>query len=408
MPRSSGTHSADVGPVGVELLALRHRVEHPEVGRGVAAGAGHPLPVELVLRHVAVHQPLHEVRGAALPAHVQVLDQERRDDHAHPVVHPAERAQLAHAGVDERVAGPPGRPGRERGVAVVPRVVGHDGPQRPVRRAGVVPEHVGVELAPRELGAERRDVERRGGEVGEQRPRVQLAVLQRDREHRRARRGRAGRAGSRTAPGRRAGTTPSARAPRASPAGGSRTSVAGASGSAVGPRRRPTAPRGRGAGAAQPWSSHAPRNGVNTWNGVPPCVVRRPGATAYGEPVRTSGTRERPLDGVVATAAVRLGRRGHVHGGRADLPDHAGNTSPETRAARPAARRWPRPAPAGCARGTPGAARRTSATGRGRRRTTARPRRRRPGPASPPRRSAGLSASLRSRRNQWIVGTRRR
>ena len=47
---------------------------------------------------------------------------------------------------------------------------------------------------------------------------------------------------------------------------------------------------GRRAGAAQPWSSHAPRKGVNTWNGVPPCVVSRPGATAYGEPVRTSGT----------------------------------------------------------------------------------------------------------------------
>ena len=49
-----------------------------------------------------------------------------------------------------------------------------------------------------------------------------------------------------------------------------------------------------------------------------------PGATAYGEPVRTSGTRA-PLDGVVATTAVRLGRRGDVHRGGADLARDRGH-----------------------------------------------------------------------------------
>ena len=68
----------DVGPVRVELLALRGRVEDPEVRRRVGAGARDPLPVVLVGGQVAVGQPLHEVPGAVPPPHVQVLDEERR------------------------------------------------------------------------------------------------------------------------------------------------------------------------------------------------------------------------------------------------------------------------------------------------------------------------------------------
>ena len=59
--------------------------------------------------------------------------------------------------------------------------------------------------------------------------------------------------------------------------------------------------RGRGAGARQPCSRQARANGVNTWKGVPSRLVTRPGVTAYGEPVRTSGTSPRAC----STAASR-------------------------------------------------------------------------------------------------------
>ena len=44
---------------------------------------------------------------------MQVLDQERRHDHADPVVHEAGLAELAHAGVDDRETGRAGFPGLE-------------------------------------------------------------------------------------------------------------------------------------------------------------------------------------------------------------------------------------------------------------------------------------------------------
>ena len=83
-----GHERAHVVAVRVELLALRDRVEDAEEGRGVGARAGDPLPAVLVGRQVAVDEVPHEVPGAPRPVQVQVLDEEARDDHAHPVVHP--------------------------------------------------------------------------------------------------------------------------------------------------------------------------------------------------------------------------------------------------------------------------------------------------------------------------------
>ena len=166
------------------------------------------------------------------------------------------------------------------------------------------------------------------------------------------------------------------------------TSVAGSSGTPSDGTSAHGTRCGRRAGADQPWSSHAPRNGVNTWNGVPPCVVRRPGATAYGRAGADQRHLERALDGVVASPTVRLGRRGDVHGRRPDLARDRGHhvgRAPVADHEPPAERLVERPqAPreVGQARG---AGRRARAPGR--RRTAARPRRRRRAPA-PPRRAA--------------------
>ena len=88
---------------------------------------------------------------AAAPVDVQVLDEEAGGDQPRAVVHPARRAELAHAGVDDRIARAALAPGVEVLVVAVPvdrvelAAVGVVGVAR------VVQEHVGVEVAPREL-----------------------------------------------------------------------------------------------------------------------------------------------------------------------------------------------------------------------------------------------------------------
>ena len=96
--------------------------------------------------------------GSERPPDVQVLGEEAGRDHPHPVVHPALVEQLAHRRVDHGVAGatlPPGldRVGDRRAVVLV----GHPGQRRAQvvpGRTRVVPQDIGVELAPGQLGRE--------------------------------------------------------------------------------------------------------------------------------------------------------------------------------------------------------------------------------------------------------------
>ena len=51
-----GSSFADESTLGIPALALAHRVEDAEVGRGVATGGGGPLPAAVVVGEVAVDQ----------------------------------------------------------------------------------------------------------------------------------------------------------------------------------------------------------------------------------------------------------------------------------------------------------------------------------------------------------------
>src|ERR1700751_6345529 len=98
--------------------------------RGVEAPARHrlrgdahrrdPLPVAVVVRLVAVEQQAHEPALAPAPVDPEILGQERADDEPGAIVNPALALQLAHAGVDERVAGPSLAPGLERLAGAAP------------------------------------------------------------------------------------------------------------------------------------------------------------------------------------------------------------------------------------------------------------------------------------------------
>lgn len=141
--------------VGVELFGLCRRVEDPKVRRGVGTGASDPLPVADVLGGVAVHQQATKVGFPPTPVHQQVLHQKGGDDHAHAVVHPAGGGQLTHAGVDDWIAGGAGTPRLKLLVVVLPlqRLVG--GPHGVPGEPWVLPEQVGVPVAPRQLSNDR-------------------------------------------------------------------------------------------------------------------------------------------------------------------------------------------------------------------------------------------------------------
>ena len=327
--------------------------------------------------------------------------------------------QLAHAGVDERVARPTLLPGREargggvgrgRVVAVEidePRLHGVGG------RPGPVPEHVGVEVAPRDLaGDRRRTLAGELGEVGQHRPGVQVAPAQRGGDVR-------GRVGPRDVVqplvvGRPVGLAAQPVLP--APAGG-RLARRGGRGRGRAPRgpggppwraRRPSPRRPRGPGRARRGRARPGGTGRTPGTGVPLWLLSVPGATAYGEPGRVQRATV-PGQGVgdpgVAPASVRAEVRADVHGRGAepggDAGDHLLGPALEHGQARSAARRGStrsRSATAAvshAARPSPAERRRTgSLTKRGR---TA-------GPSSTAAPSAGLSARRKSRRTHQITG----
>ena len=96
---------ADIVALGIELLALQHRIEDAEIGRRIRARAGDPLPARGVIGEIGIDQRIPEPRLALAPVDEQMLDQERGGDHAHAIMHLAGRPQLAHAGIDDRIAG---------------------------------------------------------------------------------------------------------------------------------------------------------------------------------------------------------------------------------------------------------------------------------------------------------------
>ncbi len=153
-----GNEAADVDAFGIELLRLEHRVEDPEVRRGVRAAARRPLPAAVVVREVGVGELVLEPALTLSPVDVQVFGQERGRDHPRPVVHPVRRRELAHRGVDQRKAGASALPGLETGRILHPCEAVELGTEALGRDARKMEEDVVVELAPGELEDEPADV----------------------------------------------------------------------------------------------------------------------------------------------------------------------------------------------------------------------------------------------------------
>ncbi|CDA01754.1 putative deoxiribopirymidine photolyase [Klebsiella variicola CAG:634] len=115
--RQPATHKH---PLLIKLLALGGGVKYAEIGRGVGACRGRPLPAAVVRRQVAINQLTHEVALPCPPVEAQIFRQEAGDNHAQPVMHPAGGVKLAHRGIDYRKAGLPALPGLQGGVIFTP------------------------------------------------------------------------------------------------------------------------------------------------------------------------------------------------------------------------------------------------------------------------------------------------
>jgi hypothetical protein len=62
--------------VGIEFLALQDRIEDAEIGGGVGARAGDPLPARRIIRKIGVHQGIPEPVLALAPGNQQMLGQQ--------------------------------------------------------------------------------------------------------------------------------------------------------------------------------------------------------------------------------------------------------------------------------------------------------------------------------------------
>ncbi len=143
---------AHIGAVGVEFFRLQHGIEDAEVGRGIDADARDPLPVERIAGGIGVDQRVPEPCLAASPVDEQVLDEERSNDQARAIGQISGSPQLAHAGVDDRVAGLSSRPGAETPFVVAPGKALERLPQATRRQIRMGVELRGGEVAPAKLG----------------------------------------------------------------------------------------------------------------------------------------------------------------------------------------------------------------------------------------------------------------
>src|SRR6476646_10005211 len=147
--RELGHVATNVVTARIAALGLQRRVEHASTLRVVDTRPGDPLPVAAVRRDIPVEQQLLEPRGTVTPVDTEILDEEGRRDESRAVVHPPLARELAHARVDERVAGATLPPRVEGGAGVASAI----GPvvQVGARRLGERAQELCVEVSPAHL-----------------------------------------------------------------------------------------------------------------------------------------------------------------------------------------------------------------------------------------------------------------
>src|SRR5688572_27893343 len=146
--RELGHPTAYVVSVGVELFALRDRIEDSKPRLRVAAATRRPLPAGVVVGPVAIGQQLEVVLLAATKVDQQMLGEKTRGDHARAVVHESSGQEFARGGIHDRVSRGPVDPCAPALLVIAPRKTAPVGAERFVEQRGTIEESGVRELAP--------------------------------------------------------------------------------------------------------------------------------------------------------------------------------------------------------------------------------------------------------------------
>jgi hypothetical protein len=141
----------DVTALRIKALSLFDWIEDTVVRRSVSATTCSPLPAMGIGCDIEVDQMLGEESLTMLPLDVQILDQERGNDHTRAIMHPSGRDQLPHRGIDEGISGLSFAPSSELLTWLVIAHLGELGVVILTRGMRVVMEDVGIELTPCDL-----------------------------------------------------------------------------------------------------------------------------------------------------------------------------------------------------------------------------------------------------------------
>ena len=106
-----GQPAADKVAVGIKFLPLSGRIKNPEIGSRIGAGRGRPLPAAVIRSEIAVDQLRDKIALSDTPVDKQILHQKAGGNHSQAVVHPPGFIQLAHGGINNRIARFPFLPG---------------------------------------------------------------------------------------------------------------------------------------------------------------------------------------------------------------------------------------------------------------------------------------------------------
>ena len=141
----------DVTALRIKALSLFDWIEDTVVGRGISSTPSRPLPAMGIGCDIEIDQMLGEESLTMLPLDVQILDQERGNDHPRAIVHPSCRDQLPHRGIDERVSSLSFAPSSELLTWLLVTHLGELGVVILTRGMRIVMEDIGIELTPCDL-----------------------------------------------------------------------------------------------------------------------------------------------------------------------------------------------------------------------------------------------------------------
>ena len=135
-----GQPLADVIAIGVEPLALSHRIEYAEIWLGVTAASSGPLPASVVLGPIAVCQVAHEMRFSVAVVDQEMFAEKAGRNHPGASVHEPGLGELPCCRINYWITGASCYPRLPCFRVIPPREVGPCGSEGSLKQFRPIPE----------------------------------------------------------------------------------------------------------------------------------------------------------------------------------------------------------------------------------------------------------------------------